>query len=301
MKRSTHRLRALGYIVLASSALLLGAGQASAAMSDGEYFPCDDEFAKQVAIASGFAEAAAEVNPNYEEAQFWKAMQTVCADFDQDGNDEMVFTLGAMGGTDPWAFFDVPHGLAAESSFAFPTIDRDLRYPNHQLELVRIEGIPAIRDTRRLFRRRDAHCCPTGGQLIRVVGLLGDRYSILETTIDRPRGLHKARLSAGTARNAAAQFLGRRYGEAWYSRAGGRLVCNQRLAFNVRKCEVSFVIGDSGFIGPLRISLLEREPGDQYARIRYRINRINEYCIFGLHRSPRSCTRVDRGTARLHF
>lgn len=301
MKWSAFRGRALGCAALLSVTLVTAAGSASGAVSDGEYFPCDDDFAKQVAIASGFADAAGEINPNYEDPRFWRATQAVCADFDQDGNDEMVFALGAMGGTDPWAFFDVSHGRAQGSSFAFPTIDEGARYPNHRLELVRVEGAPAIRDTRRLFRPRDAHCCPTGGQLIRVIGLRDGRYMVLESVIERPPGLHKARLRAGTARNAAAQFLGRKYEESWYSRAGGHLICNRRLAFNVRRCEVSFVIGDSGFIGPLWIALLERGPGDQHARIRYRINRIDEYCVFVLHRPQRRCIKVDRGTARLHF
>jgi hypothetical protein len=286
---------------MATALALCFVATTGAATSDGTNFPCTDAFAKEVAIASGFAEAAARVNPNYGNPKFWLAMQTVCADFDGDGNEEMVFSLGAMGGTDPWAFFDIPNGRASEATYSFPTIDRHGLYPNHGLELVQVEGRPAIRDKRRLFRPRDGHCCPTGGQLIRVVGFLGDSYSILESDVIRPPGLHKARLTTGLAKSAAAQFLGRKYGEAWYQRAGGRLICNRRLAFNVRKCEVSFVIGDSGFFGPLRIAFFERGPGDQHAVVRYRITRIDEYCAFVLHKPPRRCTKVDHGTARIHF
>jgi hypothetical protein len=143
---------------------------AGAATSDGTSFPCTDTFAKQVAIESGFVAAANKVTQNhYDNPRFWEAAQTVCADFDGDGNEEMVTSLASMGGTEPWAFFDVPNGRAVEATYAFPTISgySGPLYANHTLELVRVEGIPAIRDKRRLFRPRDAHCCPTRGTFIR--------------------------------------------------------------------------------------------------------------------------------------
>jgi hypothetical protein len=299
--RGLTRLIGLLAAALIAGVVLGGANTAHAALSDGQIFPCTDNFAKRVAIASGFAERARESNSNYRDPRFWEATQTVCADFDQDGNDEMVFALSAMGGTNPWAFFDVPNGNAAESFFSFPTVGEGGLYPNHALELVRVDGVPAIRDKRRLFRHRDAHCCPTGGALIRVVGFREGSYTVIDSFRRRPPGLHKARLSVDAARTAVARFLGRRYGAAWYERAGGRLICNRRLAFNVRKCEIGFVIGDTGYFGPVRIALLERESGDRHARIRYRISRLNEYCVFALHKPPALCTKVDRGSTQLRF
>jgi hypothetical protein len=301
--RSTRSFVArLGGSFLASLLVAVFAvGPALGASSEGHPYPCTDSFAKQVAIESGFAERAGSVNPNYENPQFWLATQTICADFDQDGNDEMVFTLGAMGGTDPWAFFDVPGGQSAGSTYSFPTIDEAENYPNHRLELVRVEGIPAIRDTRRLFKPRDAHCCPTGGELIRVIGFREGGYEVLESSIERPDGLHKARLAAGAARSAASDFLSRKFEAAWYDRNGGRLNCNRRLAFNVRRCDVAFQIGDSGWFGSVRVGLLERSPQDRRARIRYRIQQLDEYCAFVLH-GPRSrCLKTLRGSTVLKF
>ena len=93
----------------------------------------------------------------------------------------------------------------------------------------------------------------------------------------------------------------RKYGEAWYSRNGGRLKCGPRPAFNARKCDIGFQIGDSGWFGTLRIALFRRAFDDRQARIRYRIHQIDEYCFFVLNKTVAECTRTSRGTARLNF
>lgn len=278
-------------------AATLGAEASHAATSDGRYFPCTDSFAKKVAIESGFAEAAAEFNPAYEDPEYWLAQQSVCADFDLDGNDEIVFTLGAMGGTDPWAFFDVPSGQASASTYSLPTIYDKGNYPNHALELIRVEGVPAIRDQRRLFRPRDAHCCPTGGLVVRVVGFREGRYQVLESRVQKPPPLHKVGLTVAEARTAVSAFLDRKYEAAWYDRNGGRLNCNRRLSFNTRKCSVAFQIGDSYWFGDVRIGLMQRGPSDKRARIHYRITRLNEYCAAVQHGSPAECQTTSRGSA----
>jgi hypothetical protein len=278
-------------------AMALSAGATHAATSDGRYFPCADSFAKKVAIESGFAEVAAEFNPAYEDPEYWLAQQTVCADFDLDGNDEIVFTLGAMGGTDPWAFFDVPNGQASASTYSFPTIYDKGNYPNHALELVRVEGAPAIRDKRRLFRPRDAHCCPTGGLVVSIVGFREGRYEVLGSRVQKPPPLHKVRLTVAEARTAVSAFLERKYEAAWYDRNGGRLNCNRRLSFNTRKCSVAFQIGDSYWFGDVRIGLMQRGPSDKRARIHYRITRLNEYCAAVQHGSPAECQTTSRGSA----
>jgi hypothetical protein len=222
-----------------------------------------------------------------------------CADFDLDGNDEMVFALGAMGGTDPWAFFDVPNGQAGASTYALPMLYDKGNYPNHALELVWINGIPAIRDKRRLFKPRDAHCCPKGGLLVRIVGFRDGRYQVLDSRTQRPPPLHKARLTAGEARSAVSAFLKRRYKAAWYDRNGGRLNCNRRLSFNARKCAVAFQIGDSYWFGDVTIGLTQRGPSDKRARINYRITQLNEYCAAVLHGSPAECQKTSRGTVTI--
>ena len=292
------------FLVCTTIAMLALPGLASAAQSNGSYFPCTDSFAKEVAIDSGFVTAANRTTQNhYDNPRYWKAAQTVCADFDGDGNDEMVTSLASMGGTEPWAFFDVPLGKAAEATYAFPTISgySGPPYANHTLELVWVEGQPAIRDKRRLFRRRDAHCCPTGGTFVRLVGFSEGSYSVLESETHRARApakKHKARVSQGLARSAAATFLGQRYGEAWYNRAGGRLKCNRRLAFNQRKCDISFVIGDTGWVGTVRISYLEQDSTSRWARAGFRVSRINEYCAFVEHGSRAECVHDEHGRTR---
>jgi hypothetical protein len=291
-------LKRAGVLIAVVSLGVIVPATATAASSDGQFFPCTDTFAKQVATASGFADLAAQSNPNYSNSNFWLATQTVCADFDLDGNDEMAFTLGAMGGNDPWAFFDVPNGRASESVYVFPTISGG-RYPNRGLEFVQVEGIPAIRDTRRLFRHGDAHCCPAGGTSIRVVGFIGGSYGVLESSIERaPAPPHRTRLTVGMARSAAVEFLGRKYGEQWYGRYGGRLNCNRKTGFSSRKCYVSFGIGDAIWYGSVGVSLAGRIPNQRF-RIRYRIKRLDEYCAVVQHGPPARCIKTERGASHL--
>lgn len=179
-----------------------------------------------------------------------------------------------------------------------------------------------------IYRHRDAICCPSGFKTItyrwdgsaivrggkppRAFGEVGPPLHMEGIGRTQPKartsplrhispGLHKARLSIGVARSAAAAFLGRKYGEAWYSRNGGRLKCGPRPAFNARKCDIGFQIGDSGWFGTLRIALFRRAFDDRQARIRYRIHQIDEYCFFVLNKTVAECTRTSRGTARLNF
>jgi hypothetical protein len=290
-------------VVVVLGLLLSLTSSAGAATSEGQSFECSDSFAKQVATASGFVDAVnAKTDDHYADPRFWEPAQTICADFDGDGNEEMVFSLGSMGGSEPWAFFDVPMGRASEATYSFPTIEwHPVRYPNHLLERIQFEGVPAIRDTRQLYRPSDGHCCPTGGRLIRTVGYRDGSYQVLASAAPRPpKRTPRPQLSVGGAKYAAAEFLGRRYEEAWYSRSGAQLKCNRRVAINVRKCDFEFVIGDSGWRGWLRVAVtgygLKR-----VARIRYRVIHINEYCLFAEERSFRRCSDPERGQTQLHF
>jgi hypothetical protein len=179
-----------------------------------------------------------------------------------------------------------------------------------------------------IYRHRDAICCPSGfktisyrwngsrvlhhsepprafgevGPLLHMEGADRARAKARSAPLRRSQqGLHKARLSVGVARSAASAFLGRKYGEAWYSRNGGRLRCDRRTAFNARKCDIGFQIGDSGWFGTLRIALFRRAFDDRRARIQYRIHQVDEYCFYVLHKTVAECTRTSHGTARLNF
>jgi len=173
-------------MVVGALALLVFPNAASAATADGRYYPCNQDFANRVAIASGFDKRAAKVNSNYRDPRFWEAHSPLCADFDSDGSDEMAFPLGAMGGTDPWAIYEVPAGDPSQATYLFPTLAQKGRYPNRGLSLIHLDGVPAIREKRRLFRPKDPHCCPGGGTRFRIIGFEEGRFRVLETYARRP-------------------------------------------------------------------------------------------------------------------
>lgn len=280
------------------AALAAGGPAATAATSDGRYFPCGDNFAKRVAIASGFDRVAARVNTNYRSPRFWIPQQVICADFDQDDNDEMVFSLGAMGGTDPWAFFDLPNGQAGEATYSFPTIAERGLYPNRRLTQVRVGGVPMIRETRRLYGPGDPHCCPKGGEAFRVIGFRRGHYRVIARSTRRPPPIRRARLSARRASIAIGRFLTVKFQGAWLNRVAGSLNCNRKLSFNVRRCKFSFGIGDSGYSGQARVAHYRRD-SRKFARVGYRVQHVNEYCVAVNEGSRNECTSVSRGKKRV--
>lgn len=231
---------------LLAACFLLPAG-AQAAQDNGHAYPCTKDFAKTVAIDSNFDDLAAQSNPNFSSTQFWVAIQVFCADFDQDGSDEMAIVLGAMGGNSPWAFFDVPDGNSASASYTYPVISGG-RYPNHELAVVSPAGKPQIRDTRRLFRKFDAHCCPTGGKQVRTIGYVNGSYQVLsESTTsgskkpqtrfcNDPRGSVATNLLARAlgcpgARRLAASYARRTVKQGRVSGVLGRLRCSHRRPY----------------------------------------------------------------------
>lgn len=165
--------------------LMLGSlcTQAEAAQDSGHSFPCTPSFAEKVAVRSGFANRAAKVNTNFSYPQFWTALAPLCADYDADGNTEMVIELGAMGGNSPWAFFDVPNGNPDAAVSRFPTITTTGPYPNHFLRVLHRGGHIDIKDTRRIYRHRAPHCCPTGGRFARIIGYRpGAGYEVIRSS-----------------------------------------------------------------------------------------------------------------------
>ena len=98
----------------------------------------------------------------------------------------MAFPLGAMGGTDPWAIYEVPSGDSSKATYSFPTLAQRGRYPNRGLKLIHLDGVPLIREKRRLFRPKDAHCCPRAGAKFRLIGFENGRYTVIDTYTRRP-------------------------------------------------------------------------------------------------------------------
>jgi len=282
--------------------LVLASG-AEAAQSDGHHFPCTQSYAKRVAYGSGFVDRANRVSPSFTDPRYWEPLPPLCADFDGDGSDEMVFSLGSMGSYYPWAFFDLTSQYPGQATYTYPTLSSG-RYPNHDLQIVREPGasVPFVQDTRRLFHPRDAHCCPTGGTYVRLIGFINSSYSVLHSVVHRPprhRGPHPTRLSAGYARYVVATAMRRRFGTVWTGRVGGRIGCGRKASFSVRRCEVAWGIGDAGFFGRVRVALFERGQNIVTARAKYRITMLDEYCAIVLHKPRSKCVRHYRGHARV--
>lgn len=179
--------------VLASSAIFIMAvpeiGRAATAGSDGIAFPCTKRFAKQVAIDSDFNGVAGILNPRYSNPRNWTAAQAICADFDEDGNDEMAFSLKTKNGIDPWAFFNVPYGRPGDASYFAMTISNGrhatFHFAEHHLHLVFVAGLPVIQDARQLYRPKDRNCCPSGAWFIRVVGFPNGKYKLFSSGVRR--------------------------------------------------------------------------------------------------------------------
>ena len=180
------RLRVTASAVLFAAICFVSA--ASAAQDNGHSYPCTPAFANQVAEGSRFAALAAHSNPNFRDPRFWEAVDPICQDFDGDGNTRWLSSSARWGGTNPWAFFDVPEGRPDQAIYSFPTISGGT-YPNHGLIALDDNEPPLVKDTRQLYRKYDPHCCPTGGRSIRVIGFRGGAYQVLNQ-YQRP-GSHK--------------------------------------------------------------------------------------------------------------
>ncbi|TMK57393.1 MAG: hypothetical protein E6G51_06405 [Actinobacteria bacterium] len=93
----------------------------------------------------------------------------------------------------------------------------------------------------------------------------------------KPEPVHRLGSSAarGYMRSVLARF-------SYESRAGGSLKCNRRLSATRIGCEMSWVIGDTGYVGRGQIWLTFPHHEKQ-AHFSYRLTRVDEYCVFVTH------------------
>lgn len=117
---------------------------------------------------------------------------------------------------------------------------------------------------------------------LRVVDLEGDgpvgfdRASRYTCQTFRPEPLHL--LGRAAAKNSMRRVLSRPR-LSYDDRAGGRLHCGRRLSKTRIGCEMSWVIGDTGYVGRGQIWLTFQRH-EKHAHFSYRLTQIDEYCLF---------------------
>lgn len=99
-------------------------------------------------------------------------------------------------------------------------------------------------------------------------------------------------LGSSAARDYMRSILNRRF--SYEARAGGSIKCSRRISDTRRACKMSWVIGDSGFIGRGQIWLTLRRHEKQ-AHFSYRLTLVDEYCLFVTHEGDCTKKRSDRG------
>ncbi len=106
-------------------------------------------------------------------------------------------------------------------------------------------------------------------------------------------------LKRSAASYATQEALNRRFHEGYEYRAGGAVNCKRKISLNVRRCKVSWVIGDASYIGVTTVALYERTNHSKLAIVRYRIHGIDEYCVFVRHEPVARCDHHFHGRARV--
>lgn len=96
------------------------------------------------------------------------------------------------------------------------------------------------------------------------------------------------RLGSFDARSYMRSVLSR---FSYESRAGGSLKCNRRLSATRVSCKMSWVLGDTGYVGRGQIWLTFPHHEKQ-AHFSYRLTRVDEYCVFVTHEG--NCTKKLR-------
>ncbi len=110
---------------------------------------------------------------------------------------------------------------------------------------------------------------------------------------------HKVRLNRSTARYASRVLLDRRFSDSYSNRAGGSISCMRKVAFNKRRCRVSWGIGDAGYMGRTRVTLFERRNRARFGVVHYRIHLIDFYCTDVEHHPISQCDRHYHGRGRV--
>ncbi len=107
----------------------------------------------------------------------------------------------------------------------------------------------------------------------------------------KPEPVH--RLGGYAARNYMRSVLSRFSYEA---RAGGSIKCNRRVSATRVGCKMSWVIGDTGYVGRGQIWLTFPHH-EKRAHFSYRLTRVDEYCVFVTHEGD--CTKKLRDSGAI--
>lgn len=101
----------------------------------------------------------------------------------------------------------------------------------------------------------------------------------------KPEPIH--RLGSSAARDYMLSILNRHF--SYEARASGSIKCNRHISDTRRACKMSWVTGDSGYIGRGQIWLTFRRHEKQ-AHFSYRLTLVDEYCLFVTHEGD--CTKM---------
>ena len=102
------------------------------------------------------------------------------------------------------------------------------------------------------------------------------------------------RMTIHNAKAHSRRALKHRFGNAYRHGIGKKLQCHRQWRTKV-KCRVAWGIGDAAFVGTTT-PFYHLIGHGWYWNVRYRINVIDEYCIFALHHSPSHCRKLKTGT-----
>lgn len=264
-------MRRSGFLVAAVAMLVLGAiASASSARGASAFMSCGSPPTDGSGVAAGFD---------------YRQHPSRCL-YSEDGSAvKLIILVGIR-----WTGWGGPQARA--SAWRVDTHDQDNNgFQRHPVEIV-VSGLrPVMSDQgrRKLYYTR-----------LRVHISEDEVYVMRLHWPKPPPPLRKVPFYGREARVAVARFLSRRYGGSWDYRNGGRVTCNRRIAFNARKCKVAFQVGDGFWFGIVNIAALQRGSFEnRQVRIRFRINRLNEYCA---DISPRAdCVHTERGGTHFQF
>lgn len=106
-------------------------------------------------------------------------------------------------------------------------------------------------------------------------------------------------LDRSVASYATQETVNRRFSESFTNRAGGSVNCKRKVSFNVRHCNIEWVIGDAYYVGKTTVGLYERANGSKLATVSYRIHEIDEYCVYVRHEPVDRCDHHFHGHGRV--
>ena len=225
-------VRCLSRLLLAGLTLGVGiAASAPDALAAPGYGDCTTDAADRELGSSGaYDELDARLGSVFAPTgeTFW-VQQAFCRDLTGDGAAELVALLGCctVSSPTPWAILQ--RGADGRGRVAFLTASANYV---RRLRVGSLNGRPVIVERRQVVTRYDANCCPTGGTLIRRIGLNDNgAFAVLQRSRLPHRGyrncgivhsrwvnIRARRTTCGTARAVVRGYARRRPDTTGYVR-----------------------------------------------------------------------------------